>query len=413
MEHPRPVILSIALALLSICHARASGVNPEGPATPEMLDAMNRMSDAGIVEGRRSSLTFFRWSNEKPPTLVRLGLWGAKIDNKVIALASTMPDLEGISLYETSVDDEGIQVLAKLPKLRSFAVLPVERYEKQGFGPTQWSYPFIARRADRPRITGKALQALAGVKTIESLELQDAKLQSRDLALLISWPKLGSLSLPNVVDDEAVKHLQACRKLSNLTLGNREITAAELRRLAAWKSLRRLVLTCATLSGEALKALSTLETVQSIELIDCGLTDEHLKHLHGSPMLTELALPRNEINGPGLVHLAKLKIKSLGLEFNNVRDETLKDVAQLSNVEDIRLSYCFGVTDRGIQSGTLQGMSNLKQLALRGLKQVTDASINDLAKIRSLEHLNIRQNGITTDGYARLKQAMPKTVVFK
>lgn len=411
MKHTRAAIF--AIASLCVGQTQAAGVKAEGPATPEMLDAMNRMNDAGIVEGKRGSLTFFRWSSAKPPTLARLGLWGAKIDNKVIALASTMPDLEGISLYETSVNDEGIQVLAKLPKLRSLAVLPVERYEKKGFGPTQWSYPFIARRTERPRITGKALQTLAGMKTIESLDLQDAQLQSSDLALLTSWPKLGSLGLPNVIDDETVKHLQACRKLSNLTLGNREITVSELRRLAAWKSLRKLVLTCATLSGEALEALSALETVQSIEMIDCGLTDEHLKHLHGSPMLTELALPRNEINGPGLAYLAKLKLKSLGLEFNNVSDAMLKDVAQLKNVEDIRLSYCFGITDRGIQNGTLQGMTNLKQLALRGVKTVTDTSIDDLAKIRSLEHINIRQNGITADGCNRLKQAMPKTTVFK
>ncbi len=32
-----------------------------------------------------------------------------------------MPDLEGISLYETSVDDTGIATLAKLSKLRSVA----------------------------------------------------------------------------------------------------------------------------------------------------------------------------------------------------------------------------------------------------------------------------------------------------
>ncbi len=405
--------LTIAIVALVMGEMNAADVKPAGPTTPEMHTAMNRLSEAGVVAGKKGSLTFFRWSNAQPPTLVRLGLWGARIDNELLALTETMPDLEAVNLYETSVDDEGIQSLAKLPKLRMLAVLPVERYEKQGFGPTQWSYPFIARRADRPRITGKALQALANIKTIESLDLQDAQLHSSDLALLASWPKLGSLGLPNVIDDETVRCLQECRKLSHLTLGNREITAAEPRRLAAWKSLRKLVLTCAKLSDEALEALSTLETVESIELIDCGLSDEHLQHLLGSPRLTELALPRNEINGPGLAHLAQLKIKSLGLEFNNVRDETLKDLTQLKNVDEIRLSYCFGISDHGIRSGALQSMANLKQLALRGVKQVTDASIDDLLKFRQLEHLNIRQNGISEEGCERLKQGLPKTVVFR
>lgn len=413
MKPTGAVVHFLALAALVLCQSSVAGVEPAGPTTPEMREAINLLGDAGIVDGRKGSLTFFRWSNAQPPTLVRLGLWGSKIDNKLLALTSTMPDLEGISLYETNVDDEGIRALAKLPKLRMLAVLPVERYEKQGFGPTQWSYPFIARRAVRPRITGQALQSLASVKTLESLDLQDAQVQSSDLALLASWPRLGSLGLPNTIDDETVKHLQACRRLSQLTLGNREITADEVRRLSALKSLRKLVLTCAKLSNEALEAVSSLEAVQSVELIDCGLTDEHLKHLHLSPMLIELALPRNEIDGPGLAHLAKFRFKTLGLEFNNVRDETLKDVAQLKNVEDVRLSYCFGVTDRGIQSGALQSMSNLKRLALRGVKQVTDESVNDLLKLKQLEHINIRQNGISNAGYERLKQGMPQTVIFK
>ncbi len=58
-------------------------------------------------------------------------------------------------------------------------------------------------------------------------------------------------------------------------------------------------------------------------------------------------------------------------------------------------------------------MGQLKELALRGVKNVTDASVDDLAKIKSLEHLNIRQNGITVEGWERLKKALPQTVVFK
>lgn len=407
---PRTLIVLAAHFAGSV---HAADVKPGGPVTPAMQAAMNRMSDAGVVEGRRGSLTFFRWSSAQPPVLARLGLWGPKIDNAILSLSATMPDLEGVSLYETNVDDEGMALLARLPKLRAVAMLPVERYEKKGFGPTQWSYPFLARRADRPRITGKTLQCLAGVKTLESLDFQDAVLQSADLAVLTSWPKLSSLSLPNTIDDETVRHLQACRRLTSLTLGNREISAEELRRLAGWKSLRKLVLTCATLKPDALEALSGLEKVESIELIDCALTDEHLKHIHGSPMLTELSLPRNEIYGPGLAHVAKLRLKALGLEFNNLSDDTLKHLPQLTHVEEIRLSYCMGITHTGLQSGTLQGMPNLKRLALRGVKGVTDAAIDDLAKIPNLEHLNIRSNGITVEGCARLKQAMPKTVVFK
>jgi len=390
------------------------GINPEGITSPEMRDALTRMHEAGVVEGRRGSLTFFRWATDaQPPKLAHLGLWGPKITNELLALTSTMPDLEHVSLYETTIDDKGVAALTKLAKLRTFSVLPITRYEKTGFGPPQWSYPFMALRADHPRITGKVLGDLGSVKTLEHLDLLDVQLKSSDLDALSAWPKLSELSLPNVIDAETLKHLQACRKLTSLTLGYRAITADELKTLSSWKSLKKLTLVHAQLSDESLRALSNLETVDELHLLDCGLKDDRLEHLRGSPKLTYLALERNEIDGPGLEHLAKLKLTKLGLEFNNISDKTLHHLLQLTSVEDLALSYCRGVTDQGIQSGTLQKMIHLKRLGLRGLTQVTDATLDDLVKFSHLDHITIRETKISLDGVERMKKTMPKTVVFK
>ncbi|NBV21232.1 MAG: hypothetical protein EBS05_04825 [Proteobacteria bacterium] len=381
---------------------------PKGEISPAML----RMQEAGRVEGQRGSLTFFRWSGN-PPKLSHLGLWGPKVSNEIIALITTLPDLSFVSVYETGLSDEGVVPLTKLPNLRFLSITPIIRYEKVGFGAPQWSYPFMKPVADRPRVTGMGLRTIASITTLEGLDLLDAKLASSDLAVLASLPKLGSLSLPNVLDDEAVRHLQACRRLTNLTLGHRAISATELECLAAWKSLRKLVLTHTQLSDAALQALSKLETVQSIELIDCGLTDERLQHLHGSPKLKELSLVRNEINGPGLAHLVKLNLTTLDLGYNNIRDETLLHVLPLTSLENLWLEYCIGVTDQGIHSGALQKMTHLKQLRLRGMKKVTDATLDDLMKFGHLGNLTIRETGISWESVDRIKQAMPKTVVFK
>jgi hypothetical protein len=251
------------------------------------------------------------------------------------------------------------------------------------------------------------------MKTLESLDLLDARIVSSDLAGLSAWPKLSSLSLPNAIDAETVKHLRTCPRLATLTLGYREITAAELEILAGWKSLRKLTVVHAKLSDEALQGFSKLETLEELHLMDCDLKDDRLKHLRGSAKLAYLALPRNEIDGPGLEHLAKLKLKKLGLEFNNISDKTLPHLSQLITVENLALSYCRGVTDKGIQSGTLQKMTNLKQLGLRGMKLVTDASLDDLVKFGHLEHITIRETKISTEGVEKLKKAMPKTEVFK
>ena len=84
----------LLLTTLVVRAAHSADVKPAGPATPEMLSAMNRLSDAGIVEGKRGSLTFFRWTSTSPPKLAHLGLWGPKIDNELFALIAALPDLE-------------------------------------------------------------------------------------------------------------------------------------------------------------------------------------------------------------------------------------------------------------------------------------------------------------------------------
>ena len=389
------------------------GINPDGITSPPMREALTKMQEAGVMAGRRGSLTFFRWADGKPPRLAHLGLWGPKVGNDVLALTAALPDLEHVSLYETNVDDTGFQVLAKLPKLRSLAVTPIIRYEKEAFGPPQWSYPFMPKRDDRPRITGKSLAILSKSQGLESLDLLDVRLASADLETLAAWPKLSTIALPNPIDAETVKYLQVCRKLTVLTLGHREITTGELEHLAAWKSLRKLTLIHARLSDEALLTLAKLETVEELHLTDCGLTDDRLRHLQASPKLTTLILDRNEIDGPGLMHLTGLKLTSLSLPFNNITNKTLVHLTPLTTLDTLGISYCLGVTDEGIRGGTLQKMTHLKRLNLRGLKQVTDASLDDLVKFGHLDHVTIRETKISLDGVSRMQKAMPKTIVFK
>jgi hypothetical protein len=169
------------------------GIKPEWVSSPAMLAALERLHAAGMVDGRRGSLTFFRWSDAKPPRLAHIGLWGESIDNELLGLASQLADLEFASLYETAVDDYGLAQLARLPKLRCLTVAPVCRYEKAGFGPPQWSHPFLPTRDERPRITAGGLAALGSVATLEGLHLLDARFGLADLAVLRSWPRLSQV----------------------------------------------------------------------------------------------------------------------------------------------------------------------------------------------------------------------------
>lgn len=389
------------------------GIKPEGITSEAMRTALSRLQQAGIVTGRRGSLTFFRWSNTTPPKLAQVGLWGTQINDELFSLIAEFPDLENVALHETSVTDAGLSVLLKLTRLRNLTIAPVTRYEKTNFGPPQWSYPFLNESVDRPRITGSALVTLQKINTLESLNLLDVQLKNADLAAIASWPKLSSVALPNAIDAETVKHLQSCKRLTSLTLGHREITAAELTELATWKSLRKLNLVHAQLANEALAALGQLPMVEELHLEDCNLTDEHLQHFVAPPKLKVLGLERNEIAGPGLKHLKRFRLLELGVEFNNLSDATLSHLPQLDSLEVLGLSYSRQITDAGIRQGTLQSMQHLKELRLRGLKQVTDASLQELSRFGHLQHIGLRETGVSWDSIPKLKEALPKTEVFK
>lgn len=308
---------------------RPFGVAPAGITSPELGEAVKAMDDASILPGQKNTITRLRWSDETVPKLWFAGLWGPKVDDALMAMTSRTPDLWSVELHEPHIDDDGMRSLAKLPKLRYLVVSPIERYVKPGFSSVMYCFPNFTSAPDRPRVTGKSIEAFANSATLESLELFDAVISSADLRSLPTIPKLSSVGLPSTIDDEAVNHLQACKRLSSLSLGYREITADEIERLAEWKTLRRLAITHATLSNAALESLAKLPNVDTLELIDCGLTDERLAHLRMPPKTATLLLGRNEIAGPGLAHLAGGNLKTLGLEFNNLDDDTIRHLPLL------------------------------------------------------------------------------------
>lgn len=396
-----------------VATARPFGIAPEGLTSPELADAVQKMDAASVLPGSRGSITRLRWSSEKPPKLWFVGLWGPHIDNALIALTAHTPDLWAVELHEPHIDDQGMRSLARLPKLRFLKIDPIERWSKPGFAPLMYCFPDLPPRTDRPRITGRSLAAFADAPALEGLSLLDAVITAEDLAALARMPKLSSVSLPCVIDDTALGHLQACRRLGSLTLGHREVTAEEIRRLAAWKSLRSLTITNATLSNEALAAFASLPAVTSLELAACGITDERLTHLRLPPTVTTLNLRQNPVAGPGLASLADQPLKTLALEYTDLSDDTLAVLPNFKTLDKLFLEYCERISDKGIRSGALQSMSHLSELRLRGMKQVTDASLDDLVKFGHLKTISVRSVGITSNGVERMKEAMPQTLVFR
>jgi hypothetical protein len=221
------------------------------------------------------------------------------------------------------------------------------------------------------------------------------------------------LGLPNPIDAEGLQSLLTCKRLGALILGNREVSASEIEFLAKLPSLKRLTLRNARLSNETLAALAKLEKVTALTIYDCGLTDAQLAQLGKPPQLTQLELVRNEIEGPGLAHLASFSLQKLDLMFNNLSNTSLQNLEALRTLEQLSIAYCTSVTDEGLRLGILQKMTHLQFLELRGLTGVTDASLESLCQFGHLKLIGIREDKISWESVDKLRAAMPNTKVFK
>lgn len=423
----RPALFLLALGISSAFAAPENPAPANGKPIPltdpsrfgapqaqgEETAEMKQLQQAGIYQGHPGSLTFFRWKGANPPVLFHLGLWGPQTTNPHAALLPSFQELESLEIHEASFDDSAAPHLAKLPKLRRLTISAVDRYQKPGFTKMQWSYPWLPQVENRPQFTGKALATLSTLPALDFLDLRDALIQSSELAALASFPKLSELGLPNPIDAQGLQALLSCKNLSALILGNREVSASEIELLAKLPALKRLTLRNARLSNETLAALAKLEKVTALTIYDCGLTDAQLAHLGKPPQLTQLELVRNEIEGPGLAHLASFSLKKLDLMFNNLSNASLSQLATLNTVEDLGIAYNISIDDAGIQSGLLQSMKQLHFLELRGISQLTEASLAALSQFGHLKQIGIREDKISWESVDKMRAAMPNTKVFK
>lgn len=104
---------------------------------------------------------------------------------------------------------------------------------------------------------------------------------------------------------------------------------------------------------------------------------------------------------------AKEQITWLNLANQNITDEMLSNIAQLSNLTRLQIQQN-PITDVGITA--LEKLQNLETLNLYGT-QVTDAALASIEKLPNLKKLFLWQTQVTPEGVEGLKAKLPKLVV--
>ncbi len=204
-------------------------------------------------------------------------------------------------------------------------------------------------------------------------------------------------------DGSVMKDIGRLTGLERLALAYSQGIETGLKHLVGLDKLKSLALPGRIPSRE----LVHLDKLPSLETLTfCGpmVTDGKMVQIGKLTTLKELSIANNEV-GQGLVHLQGLvSLRFLGLLGNRNYDidRYLKHVARLSQLEELNLQNTW-VGDAGLAN--LKGLTKLKILQLRSIPntgRITNAGMAHLKNLTSLEELQLPSQGITNVGLAHL-----------
>ncbi len=143
------------------------------------------------------------------------------------------------------------------------------------------------------------------------------------------------------------------------------------------------------------------------------ITDDNLAKLEYLQHLTLLSLDQCSITDKGIKEIGKLPgLEHLTLFYcNNITDASLNNLATMRSLTTLNIS-----TDSNQVSGCnvycLSALPNLGTLQLVGCLGISDDAVEPLASLNHLDHLDIRGTSISEEGANRLERALPNTMVL-
>jgi internalin A len=201
------------------------------------------------------------------------------------------------------------------------------------------------------------------------------------------------------VTETGFKNLSALNNLTVLKLQfTTGVSAAGLRHVAKCKDLQFLDLEGEDVPGAALRELAPLGKLEFLSLRGNKIKDAELKELVALKSLKALLPPKNMGDG-GLKEVAALtELTQLDLSFSFVTDAGLKQLAPLKKLAKLHLEKT-GISDTGLKN--LASHKDLVELNLYGTR-VGDAGMKELAGLTKLAHVTLIGTKVTDDGMREL-----------
>ena len=243
----------------------------------------------------------------------------------------------------------------------------------------------------------RAIHDLDGVFAL-NLQWQAGTMDSSALGLLSSLAHLGFLALNgDRCDDDAMRQiarlphlrmllaqgpaagddgfeaLSASRSLEYYwgrecpNLGGRGFSA-----LASMPSLKGLAVSCKNVDDASLAALARFPALR--ELMPMDVTDEGFRHVGQCERLEHLwCMYCRETGDRATEHISGLRLRSYYAGLTKITDRSLELLARMTSLERINLHHCKGITDKGVRA--LAALPALRELQIEGSRTVTRGAL--------------------------------------
>ena len=266
--------------------------------------------------------------------------------------------------------------------------------------------------SDKAEVSVEEMAAIANMPELETLRFANRPdITPSDLKHLGKLARLRHLDLPRTLSmtDEGLvglSELTSLEEISLFGLGG-QLTDDGVLKLAGNRGLKRLAVYDSAVTGSFLRGFEGIPleilALSGDSQFGIALTDENAGYLNQFPALQELNLQTARLGARGIAAISELtKLRKITL--TGCIELSDKDLANLGKLERLHQLY---LRDTNVGDQTLRAMKHLDNLITLelGSPNLTDAGMESLSRLMSLEYLTIRESNQVTDrGVSELRR---------
>lgn len=321
--------------------------------------------------------------------LKTLCLRGAGVTSVGLAQLASTDSLERLAVGQEELDDAALESIARIRNLRALSVGPCKLVSAEGLS-RLGALPYL-EELHVSWLQPGAYASLKQLGSVRDLYLGGWHHGIEGVAQLAGMPALRSLKIYDLSDEEFAA-LPAIPSLESLDITGRgyEYTAAGYAGLSRFPSLETLAIHGGSKKDEAFMALPRIPSLKVLQLSGAMVND--------MDFLTDVSL----------AHISTLNsLETLELYKGRFTDEGIKYLSRLSNLKKLSIPSPDLMTDAGL--ACIAKLSRLEDLYIRGTN-LTDAGMAELEKLPSLRHFQLfcRDEGEISDAaLLHLEAAIP------